>query len=34
MMVESSFGEVSGGQNCIDPGTLEAIPVNLPKSRS
>ena len=33
MVVERSLGEVGCGQNCIDPGTLEAVSVNLPKSR-
>ena len=33
MMIERSLGDVSGGQNRIDAGTLEAVSVNLPKSR-
>jgi hypothetical protein len=33
MVVERSLCDIGGGQNCINPGTLEAVPVNLPKGR-
>jgi hypothetical protein len=33
MVVERSLGDIGGGQNCINPGTLEAVSVNLPKGR-
>ncbi len=32
MVIERSLGDVGGGQNRIDPSTLEAVSVNLPKS--
>jgi hypothetical protein len=33
MVVERSLGDIRSGQNCIDPGTLEAVSENLPKGR-
>jgi hypothetical protein len=32
MMVERPFGDISGGENCIYTGTLEAFSVDFPKS--
>jgi hypothetical protein len=31
VVVERSFGDVSGGENSIDPGALEPVSVNLAK---
>src|SRR5579864_3467739 len=33
MVVERSLCDIGGGENCVDPGTLEAVSVNLPKGR-
>jgi hypothetical protein len=33
VVVEGPFGDFGGGQNGIDPGALEAVFVNLAKSR-
>ena len=31
VVVERSFGDVSGGENSLDPGALEPLSVNLAK---
>ena len=33
VMIERSLGDIGGGENCIDAGTLEARSVDLPKCR-
>src|SRR5271170_3004250 len=33
MIVERSLSDIGSGQNCINPGTLKTVSVNLPKGR-